>query len=905
MSRFADLADHIRQHSKELGAKPRIGIDIPGLSVAFSLGKEFSSDSKTFTDEITGSPSLLRSASRLGGIGLISGLEFAVNNQELFSDIFASGSSPNPEGEAVNVYLYFDDGTDILDAEREKVFSGVIVDFPTIDYTRTTFMVESTASQTNKKLGTLVTGDDAASGFELPPESLGVVKPRIYGDHRTFVNANNGNNVLAADWVGSFENNFVPMVNKGGKKWLAAEHEIMMLKNDSSGAGDAVWAWIPAITRFVELNPNSWTVANNNNVDGFVIERTGDSFWDYRLPTGATARAGGTEWTNVDRLYDRSIATSSEPTVVSGVGVYDVDITFPANDISITIMSGVKLYIKGDFTPLAAGAMYVDDNNTLTFPNDSLTTHFHTHQNQLPFTSNADLETIALNYEFFSGSPTARVYEVYLRIDFDDATEYDLYWGGRGRPYERWINDRAVGDGFTEEHADHDNAISKKTGTDGSVTSGSPLFNSAAAGFTAAGVTAGDIIDITNGPGGVTDRFVIKSKNSDTQVEMWEDFVLTVASLHFDIFTAALIENGAGVVESILLNEQGLTNSDFVENSLNTASNDLSTTVLSFAIIEQIDSDDLLNSLLRTLGSTIYYDNDDDILMKTFVSGDGFSVSQNTFAAREDIWEFDPNITFTIESGVNDKLDFDEGSGDITATISAGVYTGAELAAEIDLKMDAVAAGSFTVTYSISTGKFTIADDAGTTLLPWRNGPSNATTIGPIIGFDVFADDVSLASHVSDYPVWADSFLEHPIAEQNGFSLRKSEDPIYTDITINYFLSPASQKYQSTSNATDTTHHAESLKAVFNHDYTRDATTAEFFRDYRLARLFKKFYRCLVDSTDANFSGIGVEGWDHINIRHPVLNGILAGGEETQKWLLLRESLALKSLTMSIEAEEV
>ena len=143
MSRFADLADHIRQHSKRLGAKPRIGIDIPGLSKAFSVGDAFSSDTTTFTDELSGVPVILRSVNRLGGLSVVSSLQFAVTNPDLFSNIFASGSFPDPENEVVNVYLYFDDGTAILDAERERLFSGFIGDFPEIDYNRVEFKVKA------------------------------------------------------------------------------------------------------------------------------------------------------------------------------------------------------------------------------------------------------------------------------------------------------------------------------------------------------------------------------------------------------------------------------------------------------------------------------------------------------------------------------------------------------------------------------------------------------------------------------------------------------------------------------------------------------------------------------------------------------------------------------------------
>ena len=105
---------------------------------------------------------------------------------------------------------------------------------------------------------------------------------------------------------------------------------------------------------------------------------------------------------------------------------------------------------------------------------------------------------------------------------------------------------------------------------------------------------------------------------------------------------------------------------------------------------------------------------------------------------------------FVIESGVNDALDFNEGGGELNATITAGTYTADTLAAEIKIQLDAEGGDTYTVTYSSSTNKFTIASDGSTFELMWDSGTNTATTIGSSIGFSVTADDTGALTYTAD-----------------------------------------------------------------------------------------------------------------------------------------------------------
>lgn len=104
-----------------------------------------------------------------------------------------------------------------------------------------------------------------------------------------------------------------------------------------------------------------------------------------------------------------------------------------------------------------------------------------------------------------------------------------------------------------------------------------------------------------------------------------------------------------------------------------------------------------------------------------------------------------------ITAATNDKLDFNDGGGEENVTLTAGVYkTPIELAREIETKMNALTTDTITVTYSNSTGKFTIASDGATLSLLWNTGTNTATSVGTTIGFLVAADDTAALTYTSD-----------------------------------------------------------------------------------------------------------------------------------------------------------
>lgn len=95
-------------------------------------------------------------------------------------------------------------------------------------------------------------------------------------------------------------------------------------------------------------------------------------------------------------------------------------------------------------------------------------------------------------------------------------------------------------------------------------------------------------------------------------------------------------------------------------------------------------------------------------------------------------------------------LDFNDGA-DKNAVVAEGFYKDPhDLAAAIQIAMDAVTTDTITVSYSDSTGKFTISSSGGTFNLEWNTGANSANTIGTKIGFLVAADDTGGGPYTSD-----------------------------------------------------------------------------------------------------------------------------------------------------------
>lgn len=91
-----------------------------------------------------------------------------------------------------------------------------------------------------------------------------------------------------------------------------------------------------------------------------------------------------------------------------------------------------------------------------------------------------------------------------------------------------------------------------------------------------------------------------------------------------------------------------------------------------------------------------------------------------------------------IVTGYNDKINFNDGAVKV-GTLGAGTYTMEELALAVQVAMNAVS-GSWIVSYSRATRKFTIDRSSGTKTLLCSTGANKATTIFANLGYTSVAD---------------------------------------------------------------------------------------------------------------------------------------------------------------------
>lgn len=115
-----------------------------------------------------------------------------------------------------------------------------------------------------------------------------------------------------------------------------------------------------------------------------------------------------------------------------------------------------------------------------------------------------------------------------------------------------------------------------------------------------------------------------------------------------------------------------------------------------------------------------------------------------------------PGIAFYFNpveiTATDTKLDFTETGPTVrVATIPAGWYKDPiALADAISTAMNDVATDAITVSYSSSTGKYTISTAGSLLSLLWNTGANAANTIGDKIGFSTAADDTAALTYTSD-----------------------------------------------------------------------------------------------------------------------------------------------------------
>jgi len=105
---------------------------------------------------------------------------------------------------------------------------------------------------------------------------------------------------------------------------------------------------------------------------------------------------------------------------------------------------------------------------------------------------------------------------------------------------------------------------------------------------------------------------------------------------------------------------------------------------------------------------------------------------------------------FEIIDERNNYLDFVEVTNEISAEITAGVYTASGLCTAMKTALDLAGGDTYTVTYNYQTSKFKISSDGDLFTIKWSSGTNAIKSIGKSIGFDISADDSAATNYTAD-----------------------------------------------------------------------------------------------------------------------------------------------------------
>jgi hypothetical protein len=127
----------------------------------------------------------------------------------------------------------------------------------------------------------------------------------------------------------------------------------------------------------------------------------------------------------------------------------------------------------------------------------------------------------------------------------------------------------------------------------------------------------------------------------------------------------------------------------------------------------------------------------------------------------------------------NRFINFDEGSGELTAELAVGFYTPSQLAVEVQTKLNVVGNNSYTVSFNRSTRFLTIASGSSFDLL-WDTGISVPSLATSVLGFeenDLTGED----SYTGTLPIgkaWFPQFRLQDYVPSSNFTKAADENVI-------------------------------------------------------------------------------------------------------------------------------
>lgn len=217
----------------------------------------------------------------------------------------------------------------------------------------------------------------------------------------------------------------------------------------------------------------------------------------------------------------------------------------------------------------------------------------------------------------------------------------------------------------------------------------------------------------------------------------------------------------------------------------------------------------------------------------------------------------------------NNKIDFDEGGSELTATLRIGDYSLTEYVSELQTQFNLVSGNTITVTLNRTTRKITIAS-TGTLNLLCNTGSHFGTSAYSMMGFNTDADKTGSSSYVSDNGTGSEYRPQSILAQYTGWTDYKVKENAVVNVSTSGIVQAITFGTGSRvrMNITQIRNHTGLVSPLF-YENASGLADARLFMDFLITKGKVEFMpdvssrstykKLILENTDVSANGTGYE----------------------------------------------
>jgi len=368
------------------------------------------------------------------------------------SDMFATYDIYN---RPVEIWVITDTNTT---ADGCLLYKG-ICGIPTYTPTQISLPIENSTYAVNLEMGSALIAQADKVQRDVPTDSLGKVKPIIYGDHvsnigHTTTSTNNfskNTNFTKAIDMGDDLNWSSGSIGTRTKNWYVSKHECKSI--------DEIWAYDTDLKDFTKLtafntvqnDATRCVVSHTNRIDRYAY------FYPTEVPSSRKVVVNGGAVSNEANMVDMDLSTygsisAQDVEDVSDVKSAQIDITFENNifyeKFENADVTGIDVYVKTNYSHQGSSGNEVVDiigyNGIFgSSPNYEIDirgwTNDSTFNTQAFSDTNKGSTQPTIRFKIASAYggvsyPTRelKIYGMFIRVKYTPKDDHDIYFGGTG-----------------------------------------------------------------------------------------------------------------------------------------------------------------------------------------------------------------------------------------------------------------------------------------------------------------------------------------------------------------------------------------------------------------------------------------------------------------------------------------